>query len=92
MSKRQRVLHAAEMKLDDSSHLFRRTITCHYQDGVLRLDGKVPTFYLKQMAQSLLQDIDGVEKVDNALIVANAYGISGDSVLVTTEAGSEPFI
>ena len=92
MSKRQRILHAAESKLDDSSHLFRRTITCRYAHGVLRLDGKVPSFYLKQMAQSLMQDIDGVEQVDNALIVANPYGVSGDSVLVTAESGSEPFI
>lgn len=82
MSKKQRVVHTAEQRLDDSSHLFRQAVSCDYEDGVLRLNGKVPSFYLKQMAQTLITNIDGVRRVDNAIIVANPAGISSEPACV----------
>ncbi len=78
MTKTQRIVHTAEQKLDDSSHLFRRTVSCRFDKGVLRLEGKVPTFHLKQIAQSILQDIDGVQLVENRLMVVNPNGISSE--------------
>ena len=73
-----RILHEAEEKLNASSHLFARTVQCDYSGGVLKLLGKVPSFYLKQTAQSLIQGIEGVERVDNALIVVSPYGVSSE--------------
>jgi hypothetical protein len=33
--------------------------------GVLIVSGRVPTFYVKQMLQTLLKCVDGVRRVDN---------------------------
>lgn len=75
------VVHQAERKLRSSSHRFARTVSCDYADGVLKIEGKVPSFYLKQRAQSLIQDIDGVDRVANELVVVSPYGIGGEPAL-----------
>lgn len=72
----EHVVHEAESRLGRSSHLFLRHIECHVEEGVLCLEGKVPSFYLKQAAQSLLQSLEGVDRVVNRLEVVNAYGVS----------------
>lgn len=70
------VSRAAESRLRDSSHLFLRHVKCGYDQGRLQLEGKVPSFYLKQLAQSLVQGVQGVERIDNRLTVVCAHGIS----------------
>lgn len=70
------VSQAAESRLRGSSHLFLRHVRCGYDQGRLQLEGKVPSFYLKQLAQSLVQGVQGVERVDNRLTVVSANGIS----------------
>ncbi|MGL4513392.1 MAG: BON domain-containing protein [Lacipirellulaceae bacterium] len=72
----QRVVHEATSKLGASSHLFLRHVHCEAEGRVLSLYGKVPSFYLKQTAQNLLQSIDGVERIDNHLVVVNPCGVS----------------
>lgn len=74
----EKVVHEAEVRLDRSSHLFLRHVACHFEDGALCIEGKVPSFYLKQTAQSLLQSLEGVERVVNRLEVVNSYGVSSD--------------
>lgn len=80
------VIQQARTKLGDSSHLFLRHVTCRVDSGGLYLEGKVPSFYLKQTAQNLLQSIDGVERVVNRLEVVNAYGISYEDLRVKGES------
>ncbi|MEM9185874.1 MAG: BON domain-containing protein [Planctomycetota bacterium] len=75
---RQLILHQAESKLSKRSRLFARSVSCDFEDGVLKLSGKVPTFYLKQTAQALLQGIDGVSRVENSLLVVSPYGVSSE--------------
>lgn len=70
------VSRTAESRLRDSSHLFLRHVKCGYDQGRLQLEGKVPSFYLKQLAQSLVQGVQGVERIDNRLTVVCAHGIS----------------
>ena len=48
------------------------------EDDSLYLEGKVPSFHLKQTAQSLLQSIEGVNRVINHLEVVNPYGVSSE--------------
>lgn len=74
----QHVLHEAEGRLGESSHLFLRHVECHVEDDTLCLEGKVPSFYLKQTAQSLLKSLEGIKRVDNRLEVVNSYGISSE--------------
>ena len=78
MSKQERVTITAEQKLGASPHRLRRSVSCRFADGVLRLDGMVPSFYLKQVAQALMQGIDGVRRVENALVVVNPCGVSSE--------------
>jgi len=37
--------------------------------GILTLDGRLPSFYLKQVLQTLLRDLDGVTRIDNRVDV-----------------------
>ena len=74
----ERVLADAEQRLAGSSHLFLRFINCSYRNGVLRLEGQLPSFYLKQTAQSLLQSIQGVKRVENKIMVVSCSGISSE--------------
>lgn len=71
------VVREAVGRLGQSSHLFLRHVECHVEEGTLCLEGKVPSFYLKQAAQSLLQSLEGVDRVVNRLEVVNSYGVSG---------------
>ncbi|TWU00125.1 BON domain protein [Botrimarina colliarenosi] len=81
----ERVIHAAVRRLGQSSHLYLRHIECHVEEDALCLEGKVPSFYLKQAAQSLLQSLEGVERVVNRLEVVNAYGVSPAPQHVTVQ-------
>lgn len=42
----------------------------------LVVSGAVPTFYLKQLLQSILRRVAGVERVQNRVAVINPQGIS----------------
>lgn len=75
------VIHQAQDKLQSSSHHFGRVVRFDYADGVLTLQGKVPSFYLKQRAQALIQGITGVERIDNELLVVSPYGISSEPAI-----------
>ncbi len=46
-----------------------RHLTCTYHDGTLRIDGGLPSFHLKQVAQTLVQGIDGVHQIENRIEV-----------------------
>lgn len=78
------ILHEAETKLNESSHLFTRTLRCEYSHGVLRISGKVPSFYLKQTAQALVQGIRGVDRIENQIVVASPCGLSSDESRLVT--------
>ncbi len=47
---------------------FKR-ITWEFNDGVLTLNGVVPTFYMKQVLQTVLRDIDDVRQINNQVRV-----------------------
>lgn len=78
MSQAERIIHQAEEKLQGSSHRFRNTVHCRFDKGTLTVAGRVPSFYLKQTAQALLADIDGVERVENEVLVVNPTGVSSE--------------
>jgi osmotically-inducible protein OsmY len=59
----------AERRLRGSSFLALRTIDCEYREGVLTLRGRLPTYYLKQVAQEVVAEVEGVERVSNSIEV-----------------------
>jgi hypothetical protein len=54
-----------------------RLIEFQYQGDVLVVRGKLPTFYLKQILQSVLRDLDGVRRIDNQVTVDWNDGVIG---------------
>ncbi|MAT70835.1 MAG: hypothetical protein CMJ58_15075 [Planctomycetaceae bacterium] len=58
-------------------HCFGR-VTWRYTNRTLVLEGIVPSFYLKQMLQSILSDIENVEQVVNQVAVVSSTGLSSE--------------
>lgn len=44
-------------------------VQCDFNQGVLVLQGRVPSYYLKQMAQTLVTQLGEISHVDNRLEV-----------------------
>ena len=65
------VVNAALQRLDDSSHFRHRTqlVRLENRDGCLIIEGRLPSYYLKQVLQTLLCDVDGVVRIDNRVDV-----------------------
>lgn len=53
-----------------------RDIDYELNDGVLLLWGRVPTYYLKQILQTFLRGLEGVEQIDNQVDVVSSTGLS----------------
>lgn len=57
------------------SYYFKQ-ITWNFQRGRLALKGRVPTFYMKQILQEMLRDIELVELIVNEVDVVSSTGLS----------------
>ncbi len=66
----QQVAAQAEAQLRSSPYLPLRKLRCEYNEGVLTIRGQVPTFYLKQLAQTRIRQVPGVEEINNRVEVA----------------------
>lgn len=58
-------------RLRRSGYPFLRGIECEYRDGVTVLTGCVPTYHLRQIAQSLALHTPGVRKIEDRIHVTN---------------------
>jgi osmotically-inducible protein OsmY len=68
-----RVVEGAENCLRHNSYLALKNVQCDFHEGVLTLKGCLPTYYLKQMAQSVVGRIEGVKRIVNEIeVVASA--------------------
>ncbi|HEY2146543.1 MAG TPA: BON domain-containing protein [Pirellulales bacterium] len=63
-------VEAAEAILLSSPYQPIRQLKCLFRDGELTIAGSVPTFYLKQIAQMTLQQLDGVQRISNIVEVS----------------------
>src|SRR5690348_9431275 len=63
--------------IESHSHFIGRArlFDFDYHDDVLLVRGSVPTYYLKQLLQHALRELDGVRRVDNRVSVAAADGL-----------------
>ena len=59
----------ARVRLQVSPYQAIRRVTCRFDDGVLTLEGRVPTFHYKQLAQTAVAEINGVKRIDNEIAV-----------------------
>jgi hypothetical protein len=76
------LIDAARAALEGHSHFRGRVDRFTFEEigGTLVISGTVPTFYLKSVVQSLLQNIDGMERVINRVNVVCGTGLSGCSL------------
>jgi len=73
------VVNCAVCRLEEHPHFRGRpgAFQLEFQQGTIILSGRVPSFYLKQLLQEALRDIDGVERIDNRVDVVCPNGLSG---------------
>jgi hypothetical protein len=62
-------IRTAEDRLRHSEYFELRNVSCDFHEGVLTLRGRVPSYHLKQLAQSLLCEVAGILKLNNQLEV-----------------------
>jgi osmotically-inducible protein OsmY len=60
----------AEVRLRGNGYRVLKNVACDYRDGVLTLRGRLPSYYLKQVAQETVARIDGVQRIDNQIEVS----------------------
>lgn len=63
------VTEAVRSILVESAYRSLGSLKCDYDSGVLTLYGTLPTFYLKQVAQTLVAEAPGVTVVRNLIQV-----------------------
>lgn len=59
----------AKRRILHQPHLSVQRIWCEYAERTLFLHGQVPSFYLKQLAQTAVVGLDGVNQVVNEIEV-----------------------
>jgi osmotically-inducible protein OsmY len=62
--------------LEGHAHFHGRSqfVHCHCVARCLELEGCVPCYYLRQLAQEAVKGIEGIERVDNRIVVASPVG------------------
>jgi osmotically-inducible protein OsmY len=63
------ILALAKDRIREHSHLSAQRIWCDYSGRRLYLRGQVPSFYLKQLAQTAVSGLEGVSQVVNEIEV-----------------------
>jgi hypothetical protein len=66
---REAIEAAAETALQQSPYRELGSVSCHFQEGVLTLRGCVSSYYLKQVAQTLVRATGNVQQLRNCLRV-----------------------
>jgi osmotically-inducible protein OsmY len=75
IQEREIVAARVESCMRRSGYYELRGVSCDFHEGVLILRGRVPSFHLKQLAQSLVFHLDGVQELSNRLeVVATPHG------------------
>lgn len=65
----QDVSREAKILLQASGYPALRNLTCEYHEGVLAIRGNVSSFYLKQLAHTLVRKVERVEVVADHIAV-----------------------
>ncbi len=66
------ILKSVELRFGRSGYKALSRVFCEFQtdSGILHLRGSLPSYYLKQVAQELVLDLEGVLLVNNQIKVA----------------------
>ncbi len=88
----QEIADIARATLRQSSYFELRDIDCDFSGGILTLYGRVPSYHLKQLAQSFVANVPGVVEVHNRLEVSTpsvprSVGVERSHSLTPARAG-----
>ena len=68
-SEKEAVEANVRWKLQRSRYPLVRRVSCEFHEGVLTLRGRVSSYYLKQIVQTLVYRLDGVVELNNRVEV-----------------------
>ncbi|MBV9123273.1 MAG: BON domain-containing protein [Planctomycetes bacterium] len=54
----------AQNRLRNNPYLALKRVSCDYQEGALTLRGRLPSYFLKQMAQAVISPLEGVQIIN----------------------------
>ena len=66
------IVEGAETCLRCNPYLALKNVSCEYEQGVLTLRGCLPSYYLKQMAQTAVARLPGVDLIVNEIEVISS--------------------
>lgn len=69
VQERKAIQAMVESQMRKSGYYELRGVSCDFHEGVLTLRGTVDSYYLKQLAQSLVFHLKGVQELSNRLEV-----------------------
>ena len=75
----------ADKRLRQSLYPELRRVLCNYRHGIMTLYGVVSSFHVRQIAQELVQGLEGIEIIDNQLVVAEKKALPISSSGVTSD-------
>ena len=79
----------ADKRLQQSLYPEMRRVLCNFRHGILTLYGIVYSFHVRQIAQELVQGLEGIKIIDNQLVVPGKRASPISSSRVTSDgAGS----
>jgi hypothetical protein len=84
-TERDDMLRRLDERLKESSYLHGRHVVLEAHEGRVVLRGTVQSYFQKQMAQELVRRIDGVQSVENRLVV-HWNGTAAESAAAATAA------
>ena len=65
----EEIAETAQQALRRSSYFELRNVSCEFSGGILTLQGRVPSYHMKQLAQASVADVPGVVEVHNRVEV-----------------------
>ena len=68
-SRSRQIAEEATDRLRNDPHVNDRDVSCECEEGVLRLRGKLPTFYAKQLAKEAVKGLADVAVISNDIEV-----------------------
>jgi hypothetical protein len=69
MQEDEAILAEARTRFQRSPYHELHEINCDFREGVLILRGRVPSYFIKQVAQSAVFSLEGIGEIDNRLEV-----------------------
>ena len=68
-SRDDRLVRAVEERLRACHYWHLQSITCERKEGLLTIRGRVPSYYLRKIAEVLASQVDGVDEIMNVIEV-----------------------